>query len=242
MTGTTATPSGQAPSQPASTQSSASAPDPSTVLGGGDPAASAKPNGESGNPADQSVAKEGDQKPGEKDGKTVESKAPEKYDFKFADGVVVDTAALEAFTPILRESNLTQEQAQKLADVYAAQIERQNTEFAKKLESEEFAVETAASMLAPHRDKWAETLKNDKEIGGKNFEANVQAMQKAIARFGSPALKQLLNVTGLGNHPELARFCLKVGQAISEDNPLPANNTGGGRKANEDVFYGGASA
>jgi hypothetical protein len=243
MTGTTATPSGQAPSQPASTSQSGSASTSTDTLLGGDPATTTTPN-----PADAAAAAKGNtdanaNKDGEgKDGKNADGStkpnAPEKYDFKFADDVLVDKSALEAFSPVLREAGLTQEQAQKLADVYAAQVARQTTDFQKSLETEEVALEQASQMLAAHRDKWADAVKNDKEIGGKNFEANVGAMQKALARFGDPALKQLLNATGLGNHPALARFCLKVGQAISEDNPIHGNAGGGARKSAADVFYG----
>jgi hypothetical protein len=238
MTGTTAQPSGQAPSQPASTTQSGSPSAPESILGG-DPAAAPTPAdpaaAAAAKPKDGEAPKADDGKPGE--GKDPASKAPEKYDFKFADDVAVDTAALEAFSPVLREAGLTQEQAQKLADVYAAQIAQQSTAFAEKLKDESFALEQAANMFAPQRAKWADSLKTDKDIGGKNYDQNVVAMQRAIGRFGTPELKQLLNVTGLGNHPELARFCLKVGQAISEDNPQAGTPGGGERKSHADVFY-----
>lgn len=233
MTTESTSPSGQAPAQPASTTASGTASTPETTLLGSE--ASTTPEGK----APETAAKPDDAaKPADTAAKQT---APETYEFKFAEGVVVDQKALEAFTPIMREANLTQEQAQKLADVYASQVEAQNTAFAKQLEDEGFAVQQAAQLLAPHRDKWSAALKNDKEIGGAKFDANVQAMQKAVGRFGSPELKQFLNVTGLGNHPELARFCLKVGQAISEDNPTTDTQGGGARKAAEDVFYGGSN-
>lgn len=229
MTETTA-PSGPAPTQPAQgSQSPSSTPD-QTLLGG-----NAQPNGD--------TKPNGDAKPGE-GGKPPESaaKAPDKYEFKFADGVVVDTVALEAYTPAMRDLNLTQEQAQKLANVYAEQTAKQAEAFAKQLEDPAFALQQASLALSAQRDKWAAAVKSDKDLGGTNLDANMQVMQRAIARFGSPELKQLLNATGLGNHPELARFCLKVGQAISEDNPSAGQAGGGARKTNEDVFYPPQSA
>jgi hypothetical protein len=41
--------------------------------------------------------------------------------------------------------------------------------------------------------------------------------RKALESFGSPALKELLNNTGLGNHPEVIKAFHKVGKLISED-------------------------
>lgn len=186
---------------------------------------------------------------GEPQGTTTEqgkpAKAPEKYaDFKIpegVDGIELDASLLEAATPVMREANLTQEQAQKLVDVLANRQAQQATDFAKQLENEEFAIGQVGAILGHQRESWAAALKTDGEIGGKNFDANVQVAQKAIARFGSPALKKVLNATGLGNHPEFVRFCLKVGQAISEDAPSLGAGSGGGRKPTESVFYGGKS-
>ena len=41
--------------------------------------------------------------------------------------------------------------------------------------------------------------------------------RRAIERFGTPALRQLLNETGLGNHPEMVRLAVRVGRALAED-------------------------
>lgn len=245
MTGESATPSGQAPSQPAATTQpgTSAAPEPKTLLGGDPAAAPATPAGakpaEKPTPSDPKAGDPG--KPAEKPADKSSTTAPEAYTFQFADGVIVDQAALQSFTPVMRELGLTQEQGQKLVDVYATQIDTQNKAFEAKLGDEKFALEQTALMLSGQRDKWAETVKSDKEIGGKHFDANVQVMQKAIGRFGSPGLKTLLETTGLGNHPELVRFCLKVGHAISEDNPNPGHTANGGRKSDESVFYGASN-
>ena len=35
--------------------------------------------------------------------------------------------------------------------------------------------------------------------------------------FGTPELRDVLNMTGLGNHPEIIRAFYRAGKAISED-------------------------
>lgn len=157
------------------------------------------------------------------------------------EGVTADTAALEAFAPVMKGLNLTQDQAQQLVDIYAAQVTRQGSDFAKQLENPEFATAQAGQMLQGHREAWAGAVKADKDIGGANFDANVQTAQRALARFGTPELKGLLNTTGLGNHPALVKMFVAVGKQIREDSP-DYGTGGGGRKSNEEVFYSGASA
>jgi hypothetical protein len=168
--------------------------------------------------------------------------APEKYaDFTMPEGVTVDATALANFTPALKSLDLTQEQAQQLVNVYATENQRQVTEFAKSLENPQTAVQQAGLMLNGHRDAWASQIKADKDIGGANFDANVQTAQRALARFGTPELKELLNTTGLGNHPELVRMFVAVGKQIREDNPQ-YGSTATGRKPTHEVFYGGNAA
>jgi len=41
--------------------------------------------------------------------------------------------------------------------------------------------------------------------------------KKALDSFGTPELRTLLNESGIGNHPELIRFMVRAGKAISSD-------------------------
>src|SRR5690606_38901077 len=77
--------------------------------------------------------------------------------------------------------------------------------------------------------KWADDAKADKEIGGDKWEATVVASRRAVDRLGTPALKEYLNATGGGNHPELIRFMAKVGAMIKEDNPPTGGAEGAGK-------------
>jgi hypothetical protein len=40
---------------------------------------------------------------------------------------------------------------------------------------------------------------------------------KARDKFGAPGLTEILNQSGLGSHPEVVKFFVAVGKAISED-------------------------
>ncbi|WP_395491089.1 peptidase [Cedecea davisae] len=149
--------------------------------------------------------------------------APEKYEFKAAEGQALDEVAIKEFEPIARELNLTNEQAQKFVDVYSSKILPQ----LQQQQVEKWTKQT---------EQWAADVKSDKEIGGDKMTANVGLAQKAFDQFGSPELKEYLNTTGLGNHPEIIRAFMKVGKAMSEDDMVMTGNTG--QRSAAEVLYG----
>jgi len=148
--------------------------------------------------------------------------APEKYEFAAGEGIELDGTAIEAFEPVARELNLTNEQAQKLVDMYPKIIASQE--------------QRQAEAWQQQTEQWAADVKADKDIGGDKLPANLGAAQRAIDQFGSPELKEYLNGTGLGNNPELVRFCVKVGKAMSEDSMVDAGNSG--QRSAAEVLYG----
>ena len=182
-----------------------------------DPAAEVKP-------AEPAKESDGD-KPGEKDkAKDPDKKdekpvVPEKYEFKAPEGVEqLDAQALAVFEPIAKELGLSQEQAQKLVDIYP-QIQQQQAEAWSKQVTD-----------------WGDQVKADKEIGGDKLTASVGQAQKALDQFGTPALREYLESSGLGNHPELVRAFAKVGKMMSEDKIIMPNQ--GGQRSAADVLYG----
>lgn len=142
---------------------------------------------------------------GSKDAKGDKDKvgAPEKYEFKAPEGVKLDEAVLGEFTPLAKEMGLTQENAQKLVDLYA-KVQAANSEASTKA-------------WADLQAEWTNKTKTDKEFGGEKLMENVSIAKKAIEAFGTPELSEALTVTGVGNHPEFVRFFYKVGKEIGND-------------------------
>ena len=75
---------------------------------------------------------------------------------------------------------------------------------------------------------WLDQSSSDKEFGGERLDANLAVAKTALDKFGTPELKQLMNQTGLGNHPELIRFFYRAGKAISEDTYVGGHKEGEG--------------
>jgi hypothetical protein len=139
--------------------------------------------------------------------------APENYeDFKLPEGMEIDKVGMEKFTPLAKELNLTQDQAQKLVDIQTAALAEAN--------------EAAQEAWDATQTKWREAAENDKEYGGDKFDANVASAMKFLKALGTPELMQALADTGVGNHPEFIRLCVRAGNAISEDNVIPGGAHG----------------
>lgn len=68
--------------------------------------------------------------------------------------------------------------------------------------------------------EWGDSLKTDKEIGGKALAQNIGAARAAMAEFFSPAAKSILDNTGLGNHPDIVRGFVRLGKAMGEQPTL----------------------
>lgn len=125
--------------------------------------------------------------------------------FELPEGVELDSAAADEFKAVIRDKSLTDAQRyQKLADL---------------------AVKREQARFDSHRaqvEKWADEVAKDKELGKPENQA---IAVKVVDNFGTPVLKQMLERSGLGNHPELVRFVLKIGRAMSEDTIVNSRTT-----------------
>lgn len=155
----------------------------------------------------------------EGDDKKPVSAAPEKYEFTAGKDQELDKEAVAAFEPIAREIGLSNEQAQKIVDVYGSTIMPQ---IAKQQEA----------AWQKQVTEWAETVKADKELGSVESIGNAQ---KAMDQFGTPELKQYLNDSGLGNHPELFRIFSRIGKAMSEDGFV--GGSGENARSSADILF-----
>ncbi|MFZ2972240.1 MAG: hypothetical protein WA049_06340 [Ferribacterium limneticum] len=154
--------------------------------------------------AEVDAAGEQQQQAGEKGTESDKGKpegAPEKYEFQAGEGRQFDDEVIGAFSEVAKELNLSNEAAQKVLDKVAPVL-------ASRQEAQ----------VAEARAQWAAESKADKEFGGDKLQENLAVAKKARDAFATPALVELLDQSGLGDHPEVIRFFVKAGKAISEDN------------------------
>lgn len=159
------------------------------------------------------------------------AKAPDTYtDFKVPDGLTLDKAVIEAATPLFKELNLNQDQAQKLVDFYTAQ---------SKEVSE-----------APHKaylemtKKWQDEVKT--EFGSKlpEVKANIgRALNSlGLAPDQLTAFRQAMDLTSAGNNPAFVRVFAKMAEKLAEGRPVtggpaPVTNPNAAPKTPAQAMY-----
>lgn len=162
--------------------------------------------------------------------------APETYDtaaFTMPEGVTFDEEGFKEVEPVLRDLNLTQDQAGKLMAAYGEKI----VPMIAKRTTEQFDEQGAELRANLARD-----LQADPEVGGKKLDESRSFAAKAIAHFIPKAdersdFSTFLNESGLGNHPLLMRIIAGSGRTLSEAS-TPLNGVGKKELSNSQVFYG----
>lgn len=130
---------------------------------------------------------------------------PPPLELKLPEGV--DAKSLESFKALAGELKLDSPRAQKALDYHLGVV---------KASEEARQAQQRATFEA-----WGKAARVDKELsdGGKPdaFKASVGLAHQALQKFFPPSIFELLDATGLGNHPDVIRGFVRVGRALQED-------------------------
>lgn len=140
---------------------------------------------------------------GEKAPEAPAADAGESITVKWAESLKVAPEAAKGFVDLATAQKLNAAQAQAVADFYgtqAAGIEKAN-----------------AAAFEATQARWMAELKADKDFGGEKLAATAQVGFRAVKQFGDAAFTELLERSGLGNHPAAVRFMARVGRAMADD-------------------------
>jgi len=125
----------------------------------------------------------------------------------FADENVPESSSLpfnaqdwDAFKTLARELNLSTEQVNKLLAFETS-----------------CAAHKAQADLEQKHQQSATWARETKALYGAGLEQEIAFALRAANTFGGPALRTLLEETGLGNHPVVIRTLSGIGRTISED-------------------------
>lgn len=151
----------------------------------------------------------------------------EAYNLSLPEGVQLDAELLATATPVLKDIGLTNEQANKLVPLVTQVQERIYSQ-----QQDEFAVV---------RTSWARATKQDPEIGGAKL-AETQRLVGVALKAGGAAHKthefrELMNESGLGDHPAALRLFRRLGQIIEGQERRDAAARRGPR-SREQILYG----
>ncbi|KAF1071395.1 MAG: hypothetical protein GAK45_00523 [Pseudomonas citronellolis] len=159
------------------------------------------------NTEQQTAATDQGQQQAQQDQQAKAPVIPEAYAFSnLPEGYSISEEQLAAFSPVLKDLGLTQEQADKLVGFDAQ----------RSLAAQEAGQQQAIEFRNKQVGEWESSLRNDATFGGASFDANIATAKQALADFGTPELAAMLSDSGLGSHPEVVRFFHKVGQQLAE--------------------------
>lgn len=148
--------------------------------------------------------------------------APETYEFVAPEGQQFDTAVIDTFSGLAKELNLPQDKAQLVLDKMAPVIAQRQID-----------------RIAEVHEQWANETRSDKELGGDRLNESMAIAKRGLYATATPALRELLDKSGFGNHPEVIRHFYQVGKSISQDTVVTAGQStsaGQGKQA-ADVLY-----
>lgn len=145
--------------------------------------------------------------------------APETYELKAPEGFEFDAKALEEVTPILKELNIPQEGAQRLADFFA----KQNKD----------AAEAPVKFYNDMRAEWRKEIDANPKF--KDQAAVKATIGRALDQLNNPELvtkyKEAMDFTGAGDNPafvevwyEMAKM-LTEGTHVAGKGPAPSGQT-----------------
>lgn len=170
------------------------------------------------------------------EGDTATAGAPESYTaFTMPEGMELDTAAVERYEPVFRELGLTQDQAQRLVDLRAAEIKAMQDGAGDT--AEKWYAERRSAEIAEANESGLIALKADKEIGGANFEPVRNRVIEAIGQVGTPELKAEFDRLGLGNNPEMVRLVNRLIDYRPQDRGERGGGASGAQRSIAERMY-----
>lgn len=124
----------------------------------------------------------------------AESKPLEPYKLKAAEGAAAEV--IDSFAKQAHAAGLPADKAQAFLDSQTAELQK---------------------LVEKQREQWVEAIKADQKLGGAKFEQTIADANKALARFGSPELVQVLRDHNLDVNPAMVAVWKAVNDAISPD-------------------------
>ncbi len=149
---------------------------------------------------------------------------PEAYAFTMPEGMTLDQAAVDRFSPVFKELALSQEQVDKLVAAqaeYMQSLQAGSGEAFEKVYAERQAAEVASQIAAD-----GAALKKDAEVGGANFDSVKAEVYAFLGQHGTAEFTAFVDSKGISNNPEFVRVLHRALRSNVTD--LGAQPSGGG--------------
>lgn len=126
---------------------------------------------------------------------------------KFPEGLTVDEDMSKSFLEVMNDAALSPaDRAQKLVDLQASLATKMAEETQKAWDT--------------MQTEWQNQVRSDPEIGGDKLAPALGEIAKLVDKYGSSELRQVMDLTGAGNHPEVIKFLHKIAKDLGEGGPV----------------------
>ena len=113
----------------------------------------------------------------------------------------------ENFRQFAHELGLNNQQAETIYQAYQQDIAERDQ--VSQQQFEQFEVDNLNAL----QQEW-----------GDQFNHNLEMARRAFMNFATPEAVQIVEETGMGNHPELLKVFARIGEVLAEDSVLPGTN------------------
>lgn len=180
------------------------------------------------------------------EGQSEEPAPPPTYDpFTVPEGITLDADRVGKFTEILADLEITgkvphefaQQFGQKAVDFHVQEVQKAAEDITKLYQT----------TWERQKTEWKDAFLKDPEIGGNRFQTTVDAARTFIRTHGGTTEQQtefrnLMETSGLGNHPAVIRLLANAGTAMVEGKQLAASKPVSQPKSKVNTLYGGGSS
>lgn len=147
---------------------------------------------------------------------TSEPVAPlTREDLALPEGLTVSDEQASALLDLFNDDKLSpKDRVNKLVEMHGTLVQS--------------AIQTVGEQMVAEiqrqQAEWETAVKSDPEIGGSNLAPNLAKVSKLIDAEGTPELRQALDATGAGSHPEIVKFFVKMADRFAEGAPAGGGN------------------
>ncbi len=119
----------------------------------------------------------------------------------------VEPEQTENFRQFAHQLGLNNQQAETIYQAYQQDIAERDQ--VSQQQFEQFEVDNLNAL----QQEW-----------GDQFNHNLEMARRAFMNFATPEAVQIVEETGMGNHPELLKVFARIGEVLAEDSVLPGTN------------------
>jgi hypothetical protein len=177
------------------------------------------------------------------EGQSAEPAPPPVYDtFTVPEGVTLDDTRVTEFTKVLSDLETTGKVPHELVQKFGQTMV--DTHIAEVKKATDALTELYKQTWDRQKIEWKDAFLKDPEIGGNRFQTTVNSALNFIRTHGGTPEQQtefrnLMETSGLGNHPAVIRLLASAGRAMAEGVPLAAQKPVPAPKSRVSTMYGG---